>query len=76
MLSGMDREIVHVLVEHRVATAHQIAALLGIPERTVRHRLGRLYEVGLAARPERRGYLQEGSAPYAGRLSRQALLRQ
>ncbi len=64
MLSDSDREIVHVLVEHRVATTQQIAALLGIPERTVRHRLGRLYELGLAARPERRGYSQEGSAPH------------
>ncbi len=64
MLSDTDREIVHVLVEHRVASAQQIAALLGIPERTVRHRLGRLYELGLAARPEKRGYSQEGSAPH------------
>ncbi|MGH2756887.1 MAG: replication-relaxation family protein, partial [Actinomycetota bacterium] len=54
----------HVLVEHRVASTQQIAALLGMPERTVRHRLGRLYELGLAARPERRGYSQEGSAPH------------
>lgn len=64
MMSDTDREIVHVLVEHRVATTQQIAALLGIPERTARHRLGRLYELGLAGRPERRGYSQEGSAPY------------
>jgi DNA-binding transcriptional ArsR family regulator len=64
MLSDSDREIVHFLVEHRVATTQQIAALLSIPERTVRHRLSRLYELGLAARPEKRGYSQEGSAPH------------
>lgn len=62
MLSDTDREIVHVLVEHRVASTQQIASLLGLPERTARHRLGRLYELGLAARPEKRGYSQEGSA--------------
>jgi DNA-binding transcriptional ArsR family regulator len=64
MLSDTDREIVHVLVEHRVATTQQIAALLSMPERTVRHRLSRLYELGLAARPEKRGYSQEGLAPH------------
>jgi DNA-binding transcriptional ArsR family regulator len=64
LLSDSDREIVQALVEHRVATTQQLAALLGMPERTARHRLGRLYELGLAARPEKRGYSQEGSAPH------------
>lgn len=50
MLSDTDKEIVHLLSEHRVITTQQFHKLLGIPERTVRYRLERLRSLGIAGR--------------------------
>lgn len=60
-LSDTDRDIVDLLVEHRVATAAHLSALLEIPERTVRYRLAQLKPKGYtrAVRPP----AVKGSAP-------------
>lgn len=60
-LSDTDRDIVDALVEHRVATAAHLSALLAIPERTVRYRLAQLRAKGFAraVRPP----ADKGSAP-------------
>ena len=41
-LSDSDRDILDAVVEHRVATAAHLSALLEIPERTIRYRLSGL----------------------------------
>ncbi|MGH2828575.1 MAG: replication-relaxation family protein [Actinomycetota bacterium] len=60
-LSDTDRDILDVLVEHRVATAAHLSALLQIPERTIRYRLAQLRGKGYAraVRPP----ADKGSAP-------------
>lgn len=60
-LSDTDRDIVDALVEHRVATAAHLSALLAIPERTIRYRLAQLRVKGFAraVRPP----ADKGSAP-------------
>lgn len=60
-LSDTDRDIVDALVEHRVATATHLSALLEIPERTIRYRLTQLRAKGYAraVRPP----ADKGSAP-------------
>lgn len=59
--SDSDRDILDALVEHRVATAAHLSALLEIPERTVRYRLSGLRSKGYvrAVRPP----ADKGSAP-------------
>jgi hypothetical protein len=61
-LSATDREIVAILSEHRVVTTQQVQTLLGVPERTVRYRLDRLWRLGLCG--GRQPYAEKGSAPY------------
>lgn len=60
-LSNTDRDIVDALVQHRVATAAHLSALLEIPERTIRYRLTQLRTKGYAraVRPP----ADKGSAP-------------
>lgn len=60
-LSDTDRDILDALVEHRVATAAHLSALLEIPERTVRYRLTQLRGKGFvrAVRPP----AEKGSSP-------------
>jgi DNA-binding Lrp family transcriptional regulator len=60
-ISDTDRDILDALVEHRVATAAHLSALLEIPERTVRYRLSGLRSSGYvrAVRPP----ADKGSAP-------------
>ena len=60
-LSDTDRDILDAVVEHRVATAAHLCALLDIPERTIRYRLSGLRSKGYvrAVRPP----ADKGSAP-------------
>lgn len=69
-LSDEDREMLGVLVEHRVVTTQQMHTLTGIPERTVRYRLNRLWLNGLAGGVQ--PYRAKGSAPYHWYPSRAA----
>jgi len=50
LLSDTDKEIVHLLSEHRVVTTQQFHKLVGIPERTVSYRLERLRSLGIAGK--------------------------
>lgn len=57
-LTDTDRELVDQVVEHRIATTQQLAALVDVPERTVRYRMERLRRldmVGRAAPPVAKG---------------------
>jgi hypothetical protein len=49
-MTDTDRELVDQVVEHRVATTKQLAALLDMPERTVRYRMEKLRLVGMVDR--------------------------
>ena len=61
-LSSTDRRLLGLLSEHGVLTTGQLVRLTGLPERTVQHRLGRLYRAGLVNR--RRPEAPVGTAPY------------
>jgi hypothetical protein len=61
-LAEIDQRVLDVLCAHRVVTQAQLGRLFpGIPERTLRYRTRRLYELGLAGRS--RPYREQGSAP-------------
>lgn len=62
LLSDLDREFINLLSEHRVVTTQQIHALTGVPERTIRYRLDRLWKHGLCGGIQ--PYAPIGSAPY------------
>jgi DNA-binding CsgD family transcriptional regulator len=49
-MTDTDRELVDQVVEHRVATTQQLAALLDIPVRTVRYRMEKLRLLGMVDR--------------------------
>jgi DNA-binding Lrp family transcriptional regulator len=49
-MTDTDRELVDQVVEHRVATTQQLAALLGMPDRTVRYRMEKLRRLGMVRR--------------------------
>lgn len=61
LLSDTDHDIITLLSEHRVVTTQQLQTLLGIPERTVRYRLERLWELGLVGGMQ--PYAERGSSP-------------
>jgi hypothetical protein len=62
ILSDLDHSIIHLLSEHRVVTTQQIHLLIGVPERTLRYRLDRLWQLGLCG--GKQPYVPKGSAPY------------
>lgn len=49
-MTDTDRELVDQVVEHRVATTQQLAALSDLPERTVRYRMEKLRALGMVGR--------------------------
>jgi hypothetical protein len=61
-LAELDRRLLGVLCAHRVVTQQQLGRLFpDTPERTLRYRTRRLYDLGLAGRS--RPYRERGSAP-------------
>ncbi len=57
-----DRHLLVLLGEHQVLTTGQLVRLAGMPERTVQHRLGVLYQAGLVSRSRPRAAV--GTSPY------------
>ncbi len=57
-----DQRLLALLAEHQVLTSGQMVSLTGLPERTVQHRLGRLYWAGLISRS--RPPATVGTSPY------------
>ena len=57
-----DQRLLGLLAAHKVLTSGQLLALTGLPERTVQHRLGRLYRAGLINRV--RPPATAGTSPY------------
>jgi len=59
---AVDRHLLALLGEHQVLTMSQLVRLAGMPERTVQHRLGVLYQAGLVSRSRPRAAV--GTSPY------------
>ncbi len=59
---AVDRHLLTLLGEHQVLTTGQLVRLAGMPERTVQHRLGVLYQAGLVGRSRPRAAV--GTSPY------------
>ncbi len=57
-----DQRLLALLAEHQVLTSGQLVSLGGLPERTVQHRLGRLYRAGLISRSRPPATI--GTSPY------------
>jgi hypothetical protein len=57
-----DHRLLGLLAEHQVLTSGQLIALTRLPDRTVQHRLGRLYRAGLINRM--RPPAPVGTSPY------------
>lgn len=61
-LRAPDRRLLALLGEHELLTSGQLVRLTGMPERTVQHRLGVLYQAGLVNRHRPQSAI--GTSPY------------